>query len=288
MDHSQNLSIILPAKNEARSLERLLPGLKEEFPDAEIVVVDDGSDDDSVQICEQNQVKVISHPYSKGNGAAIKTGAQQATGDVLLFMDADSQHTREAARRLVNGFNDAYDMMVGARSMRSQASVPRLLANTFYNKLASWMVGHKVWDLTSGLRIAKADKFRKFLYMLPNGFSYPTTTTMAFFRAGYSVGYMPIHTELRIGKSHIRILRDGLRFLIIIFRIGTLYSPLKLFLPISALHLAAGISYYAYTFIVYNRFTNMSALLFLASLLIFFIGLVSEQITMLLFAKRRD
>lgn len=287
MDIIENLSIILPSKNEARSLECLLPALSQEFPGAEILVVDDGSIDDTVAICEQCKVTIISHPYSKGNGAAIKTGAQHATGKLLLFMDADGQHTPQFARRLVNEHKAKanYDMLVGARDAGSQASFGRLCANSLYNRLASWMVDQPIADLTSGLRLVKADKFREFLYLLPNGFSYPTSITMAFFRAGYSVGYVPIETAQRVGKSHIRLGRDGIRFLLIIFRIGTLYSPLKLFLPISFLHFVAGVCYYGYTFFVYGRFTNMSALLFLACLLIFFIGLVSEQITMLLYSK---
>lgn len=275
------VSIILPAKNESTSLSGLLPALKLAAPQAEIIVVDDGSIDDSVAICHANDVTVISRPYGMGNGAAIKTGARAARGDILVFMDADGQHKPEDIPRLLKELDDGYDMAVGARNRESQAGAHRAVANGFYNKLASWMVGQQVKDLTSGFRAVKADKFRQFLYLLPNGFSYPTTVTMSFFRAGYGVAYVPIHAPKRIGKSHMRLMRDGARFLLIIFKIGTLYSPLKLFLPISLGFFFSGLGYYLYTFFTYHRFTNMSALLFVTSMLIFLMGLISEQITSL-------
>jgi glycosyltransferase involved in cell wall biosynthesis len=275
------LSIVLPAKNEAPALKSVLPELSRLFPEAEIIVVNDGSSDDTLAVCSANQIKVISHPYSKGNGAAIKTGARAANGDVLVFMDADGQHKPEDIPRLLDKLAQGYDMAVGARSRESQAGAHRAAANGFYNRLASWMVGQKIADLTSGFRAVKANKFRQFLYLLPNGFSYPTTTTMSFFRAGYSVSYVPIHAPKRIGKSHMRLTRDGVRFLLIIFKIGTLYSPLKLFLPISLAFFLSGLGYYLYTFFSFHRFTNMSTLLFVASILIFLMGLISEQITSL-------
>jgi hypothetical protein len=178
-------------------------------------------------------------------------------------------------------------MVVGARSGgRSQASPWRHLANTFYNLLATWMVGHRIHDLTSGFRVADTSRFREFVHLLPNGFSYPTTITMAFFRAGYRVGYLPIEVRKREGKSHIKPLRDGVRFLLIIFKIATLYSPLKIFLPISATFFFTGVGYYVYTFLAFHRFTNMTALLIITSVLVFLIGLVSEQITTLMFSKQ--
>lgn len=277
------LSIILPAKNESASLAKLLPELKREASQAEIIVVNDGSTDDTLAICHANEVTVISHPYSKGNGASIKTGARVARGDILVFMDADGQHQPADISRLLDKLGEGYDMVVGARSTGSQAGAHRAIANSFYNKLASWMTGQPVNDLTSGFRAVNAEKFRKFLYLLPNGFSYPTTITMSFFRAGFSVAYVPIVALKRIGNSHLRLFRDGARFLLIIFKIGTLYSPLKIFLPISLFHFLVGMGYYLYTFVQTGRFTNMSALLFSSSIIIFLIGLVSEQITALMY-----
>lgn len=282
------VSIILPAKNEAGGLRKTLPALRKLYPEAEIIVVDDGSTDDTAQLSRECGARVVSHPYSKGNGAAIKSGARAATGDILVFMDADGQHKPEDVARLLARFSEGYDMVVGARNRASQAGVHRAAANGLYNRLASWMVEQKVEDLTSGFRAVKAALFKQFLYLLPNGFSYPTTITMSFFRAGYSIAYEPIIAPERIGKSHIRLGRDGIRFFLIIFKIGTLYSPLKLFLPISLLFFGTGLGYYFYTFVSSGRFTNMSALLFITSILVFLIGLVSEQISALNYKEGQE
>lgn len=280
-------SIILPAKNEDAAIGSTLSVIKALYPNSEIIVINDGSTDNTNKIAKEIATYVLSHPYSKGNGAAIKTGARAAKGDILVFMDADGQHDPADISRLLEKLNDGYDLVVGARDSASQASPARRIANGLYNKLASYVTGHKIEDLTSGFRAVRADKFKEFLYLLPNGFSYPTTSTMAFFRAGYSVAYIPIKAAPRIGKSHIKLLKDGLRFLLIIFKIGTLYSPLKIFLPISLLFFTTGISYYLYTYINFNRFTNMSALMFTTSILIFLIGLISEQITQLMYISNK-
>lgn len=280
---STALSIILPAKNEVGAVGDTVRRIRLAFPDAEVLVVNDGSTDDTAGVAEAAGARVITHPYSMGNGAAIKTGARHATGEVLVFMDADGQHDPADIPRLLARLNDGLDMVVGARQSGSQASVGRGLANRFYNALASWMTGQKIEDLTSGFRAVRANKFREFLYLLPNGFSYPTTCTMAFFRAGYGVAYVPIMAAQRIGKSHIRLIKDGIRFLLIIFKIGTLYSPLKLFLPVSLLHFIVGLSYYLYTYSEFNRLSLASVFLWSAAVTIFLIGLVSEQITQLMY-----
>lgn len=283
MHSGLNISVVLPAKNEADSLDKLIPRILRAIDADEIIVVNDGSTDNTVSVCEAKKIKVVNHPYSKGNGAAIKTGAKYASNDVIVFMDADGQHDPDNIPLLIEELCAGNDMVVGARNPGSQASIARRIANAFYNKFSSMVSGHKIRDLTSGFRAVKTNKFREFLYLLPNGFSYPTTITMAFFRAGYSVSYVPIEAAKRTGKSHINLFKDGIRFLIIIFKIGTLYSPLKIFLPISLFHFLIGLGYYGYTYVTASRFTNMSALLFITSILIFLIGLVSEQITTLLF-----
>jgi glycosyltransferase involved in cell wall biosynthesis len=281
------LSIVIPAKDEAASLGPVLQELKRRHPDAELIVVDDGSSDATGELASQSGAVVVRNPYSLGNGAAVKAGVRAARGKLTVCMDADGQHAPADVARLLEMQAEGYDMVVGARSGgRSQASAWRHLANTFYNLLASWMTGHRILDLTSGFRVADTAHFREFLHLLPNGFSYPTTITMAFFRAGYRVGYVPIEANKRAGKSHIKPLRDGVRFLLIIFKIATLYSPLKIFLPISTLFFLTGIGYYLYTFIEYHRFTNMTALLIITSVLIFLIGLVSEQITTLMYSRQ--
>ncbi|MGJ8686826.1 MAG: glycosyltransferase family 2 protein, partial [Spongiibacteraceae bacterium] len=225
---TSNISIVLPAKNESACVSKIVSSVKALFPTAQVIVVDDGSSDNTGQLAREAGAEVISHPYSKGNGAAIKAGAREATGDVIVFMDADGQHDPRDIPALIAKIEAGYDLVVGARQKGSQANLGRGFANGFYNKLATYMTGHKVKDLTSGFRAVRADKFREFLYLLPNGFSYPTTSTMAFFRAGYSVTYLPIHAAKRVGKSHLRPIKDGVRFLLIIFKVGTLYSPLKL------------------------------------------------------------
>jgi glycosyltransferase involved in cell wall biosynthesis len=279
------LSIVLPARNEAQSLKTLIPRLRMQYPGAEIIVVNDGSTDNSARVAADGGATVVTHPYPKGNGAAIKSGARAAMGDVIVFMDADSQHAPEDVGRLVAKLDEGYEMAVGARDSGSQASFGRRIANDFYRRFASWMVKHDVKDLTSGFRAVKAARFREFLHLLPNGFSYPTTSTMAFFRTGYSVAYVPIKANRRLGDSHIRPIRDGLKFVLIMFRICTLFSPLRLFGPISFGFFAIASAYYAYSYFTLGRFTNMSALLYSTSIIIFLIGLISEQITMLIYKR---
>ncbi|MBU2954481.1 glycosyltransferase family 2 protein [Marinobacter sp. F3R08] len=283
-----SVSIVLPAKNEAEAIGPVIQSICRLLPQAEVIVIDDGSDDDTAEIAQTAGARVVSHRYSKGNGAAIKSGARAATGDVIVFMDADGQHRPEDIPLLLEKIEEGFDLVVGARGAGSQASVGRGLANRFYNRLASFMTGHKVDDLTSGFRAVRRTMFLEFLYLLPNGFSYPTTSTMAFFRAGHSVAYVPISVLSRAegSKSHISLWKDGLRFLLIIFKIGTLYSPLKLFFPISVGLGGGGVSYYAYTYLTEGRFTNMSALLFTTAILVFLMGLVSEQITALMYKDK--
>jgi glycosyltransferase involved in cell wall biosynthesis len=286
--NTSSLSIVMPAKNESASVGIVIDQLKNLLPDAEILVVDDGSDDNTAELAREAGAAVIRHPYSKGNGAAIKTGARAARGETIVFMDADGQHDPHDVPRLLDKMAEGYDLVVGSRKGRgAQASLARWGANLTYNLLASWMVGHKVEDLTSGMRAVKRADFLRILPLLPNGFSYPTTSTMAFYRAGHSVGFVPIEVGNRTegSKSHIRLFHDGGRFLLIIFRVATLYSPLKLFVPLAAFFFMAGSLYFGYTKMSMGRFTNFGGVLFITSVLIFLIGLVSEQITTLLYAS---
>lgn len=277
------VSVVLPAKNEAPTVGQTVKAVSAILSGAEIIVVNDGSTDDTAAVAQAAGARVAHHPYSMGNGAAIKTGARAANGDVIVFMDADGQHDPADIATLLARLNEGHDMVVGARQRGSQASIGRGVANGLYNRLASWMTGHKVEDLTSGFRAVRSNKFREFLYLLPNGFSYPTTSTMAFFRAGYSVTYVPIHAAKRIGKSHIRLLRDGARFFLIIFKIGTLFSPVRIFAPVALFMFALASAWYGWTWWHQGRFTNMSALLYSGSVIVFLIGLISEQITALMY-----
>ena len=282
------LTIVMPARNEAASIGSLLAELATRHPGAELIVVDDGSSDATATIARDAGAQVITHPYSKGNGAAIKTGARAATRDIVVFMDSDGQHPPAEVEGLVRQLLEGgYDMVVGARGAGGQANAGRRAANSVFNHFSTWMVGHRIEDLTSGFRAVRRELFNEFLYLLPNGFSYPTTSTMAFFRSGYSVGYRPVDVLPRRGKSHINALRDGVKFLLIIFRVGTLYSPLRVYFPVSCLLFLLGACYYVYTFLSQGRFTNMSALLLTGSLITFLFGLVSEQITALIYKRDR-
>ncbi len=278
---AESISIIMPAKNEAVGLSALLPKLKTKFPTAEIIVVDDGSTDTTPEICAENGVIRVSHPYSMGNGAAIKSGTRRASGNILIFMDADGQHDPEDIPRLLEPLDNGYEMAVGARAWDTHASLWRRFANRVYNGLASYMTASRIDDLTSGFRAARARHFQRFLYLLPNGFSYPSTCTMAFFRSGLPVRYVPIRAHQREGSSHIRILNDGARFFMVIIKIGTLFSPMRLFLPVSVALFVIGSAYYGYTYISAHRFTNMSALLLISSLFTFLIGILAELISSL-------
>ena len=279
------LSIVIPAKNEGGAIGAVVSKAREQYADAEIIVVDDGSSDDTAEVAAAAGATVVSHPESLGNGAAVKSGARAASGDVIAFMDGDGQHDAAELGPLLEQLDNGYEMAIGARDMGSHASVGRLFANGLYNGIASMMSGRKILDLTSGFRAARAEKFKQFLYLLPNGFSYPTTITMAFLRSGYPITFEPIVAATRVGKSHIRPIRDGVRFLIIIFKVATLYSPLKIFLPASGLFFATGATYYVYTYLTVGRFTNMSMLLFSAAVIVFLIGLISEQITALTYSR---
>lgn len=278
-------SLVIPAKNESASLKHLLPALRDRYDGIEIIVVDDGSTDNTAQICHDNGVVLVQHPYSKGNGAAVKNGALKATGEYLIMLDADGQHRPEDIQPVMDNLIQGYDMVVGCRNFSSQASLARGIANSIYNWFASSVTGHTIKDLTSGLRGVKKAQFLRFLPLLPNGFSYPSTITMAFFRSSLDVHYVPIKAERRIGQSHIQPVRDGIRFLLIIFKLTTLYSPLKIFFPIATFQMALGLFYYSYTYLTAGRFTNMGVTLLISSVIIFLIGLISEQITTLTYTS---
>jgi glycosyltransferase involved in cell wall biosynthesis len=272
------VTILMPAYNEELSVGNTIRRLRELYPDYEILVVDDGSTDKTLQVAMDAGANVWPHPYNIGNGAAIKTGLRIARGEWVVMMDADGQHAPEDIAGLVK-HKDTYDMVIGARNKGSETSLHRDIANKVYNWFASYVTKFNVQDLTSGFRLVRSSTVRQFIYLFPNTFSYPTTLTMAYLRSGRSVKYIPIATKYRIGKSKIKLLRDGTRFFLIITKIATLFSPLRVFLPISCVFFITALGYYLYTFITEGRFTNMSALLFNSSIIIFLIGLVAEQIS---------
>ena len=282
----KNVSIIIPAYNEAAIIGNIVSEIRKLYPDFDVIVVNDGSQDATAQEAQTAGATVISHPYNLGNGAAIKSGIRFATGDILVFMDGDGQHKPRDIERLLDCIPE-FDMVVGARSVRDQASLGRALGNMIYNRFASYVAKFSIKDLTSGFRAVKSKVARDFLYLLPNTYSYPTTLTLGVLRSGMSLKYIQISTRQRKrGKSNIRILEDGVRFFIIITKICTLFSPMRVFLPVSLLMFFLGVIRYAYSYITEGRFTNMSMLLFVTSVLIFMMSLISEQICQMRFERR--
>ena len=283
---SPSVSIVIPACNESQTIGKLLARIRELHPEAEMVVIDDGSNDNTAEIAQNSGATVYRHPYNMGNGAAIKSGIRIATGDILVFMDGDGQHQPEDIGRLLDCIPD-YDMVVGARALRSQSSLMRALGNFVYNRFASYAANFRIKDLTSGFRAIKAGIARNFLYLLPNTYSYPTTLTLGVLRSGLSVKYLPITTSKRAkGSSKVKLLQDGVRFFMIITRIATLYSPMRVFLPVSVAMFVLGTIRYIYTLATESRFTNMSALLYVSSVIIFMMSLISEQITQMRWERR--
>ena len=280
------VSIIIPAFNEGDIIANIVQQIRSLHPDFEVIVVNDGSTDDTAAEAQKAGAQVYSHPYNIGNGAAIKSGIRVATGDILVFVDGDGQHNPEDIARLLDFFPD-FDMVVGARSIGDQASLGRAFGNKIYNWFASYVAKFSIKDLTSGFRAVKSNIARNFLYLLPNTYSYPTTLTLGTLRSGMSVKYVPIRMEKRrTGKSNIKMIQDGVRFFMIITRICTLYSPMRVFLPVSFVMFLLGVFNYLYTFIMRNRFTNMSVFLFVTAILIFMMSLISEQICQMRFERR--
>ena len=281
------VTILLPAYNEELSIGQTIREIKGLYPDFEILVVDDGSTDRTKEEAVKAGANVWSQPHNIGNGAAIKTGLRYASGDWIIMMDADGQHKPADIGRLLQ-YKDQYDMVVGARSKGSKTSLHRNFANLFYNWLATYVTKYKVEDLTSGFRLVKNETVQKFIYLLPNTFSYPSTITMAYLRSGRSIKYVPIKTEARKGKSKIKLFQDGIRFFLIITKIATLFSPFRIFLPVSFTFFATGLGYYIYTYITQHRFTNMSALLLSSAIIIFMMGLISEQVSQMRYDRVED
>ncbi|MBU0482280.1 MAG: glycosyltransferase family 2 protein [Proteobacteria bacterium] len=289
MNHEKTscrVTIILPTYNEEGQIKETVTKIRKLYPDFEVLVIDDGSTDSTTSAAMNAGANVWPHPYNIGNGAAVKTGLRVATGEWIVMMDADGQHEPEDISKLLE-HKDKYDMVVGARNMKGQASLHRGMANFIYNRLASYVSKFKIEDLTSGFRLVKKSSVASFIYLLPNTFSYPSTLTMAYLRSGLSIKYVPIQVKTRKGKSKIRLFQDGSRFLLIIIKIATLFSPLRIFLPVSTVLFVSGIAYYVYTFINAHRFSNMSALLLTTSIIIFMMGLISEQITQLKYDRTK-
>lgn len=281
------ITIILPAYNEEKIIGSIIKDIRKINDDWEIITVDDGSSDKTAEEASSAGAKLIKHPYNKGNGAAIKTGIRNARGDIIVLMDADGQHNPEDIPRILQEMKNN-DMVIGIRKKGAEGSWHRNMANWIFSLFATYLCGQNVLDLTSGFRAIRKNVIRKFLYLFPNKFSWPTTATLSLIRAGYSVSYVPIYVRKRTGKSKIKIFKDSVRFFIIMFRIVMLFKPIKVFFPISVCLFITGSFYYLYTFLIQRRFTNMSLLLFIASINIFLLGLIAEQIAQLRYDRSED
>jgi glycosyltransferase involved in cell wall biosynthesis len=282
------ISIVIPVLNEAENLARVLENIRDlALPRTEIVVVDDGSSDGSGDVAESAGASVVRHPYNIGNGAAVKSGIRAARGRVIVLMDGDGQHKPADIPKLL-AEADKFHMIVGARAKGSKLRLHRNAANAVYNLFASYVTNFKVQDLTSGFRLLARRDALRFIDLLPNTFSYPTTLTLAFLRSGLTVKYVPIQTLYRSGQSKISLVTDGIRFFLIIAKIATLFSPFRVFLPVSILFFLAGAANYTYTYLTEHRFTNMSALMFTAAVIVFMLGLISEQIALLRMERQQS
>jgi glycosyltransferase involved in cell wall biosynthesis len=281
----EQTSVVIPAFNEADGIADVVSGLRRSAAWHEILVVDDGSTDATSAAAQAAGARVVRHPYNKGNGASVKSGIREATGEYVLIIDADGQHEPADATRLVSRLGD-YDLVIGARAHATQATVARRLGNHLLNGLASYLTGRPIPDLTSGFRAARRQHFREFIHLLPNGFSTPTTTTLAFIKAGYSVVFEPVEARLRVGQSKIRLLRDGAKFSLIVLKVVTIFSPLRVFLPVSLASFAVGLGYAMWTIATQSHVTNSSVLLIMLGVIVFLMGLVSEQIAALRFEGR--
>jgi glycosyltransferase involved in cell wall biosynthesis len=272
----KDVSVVIPAFNEEDGIGAVVADLRARHPWREVLVVDDGSSDRTAERAEAAGARVVRHPYNKGNGAAVKTGIREATGDAILLMDADGQHDPEDADRLIAKVG-VYDLVIGARSARDQKLV-RAVGNAVFQTLASWLTGRDIPDLTSGFRAARRDRLLGIIHLLPNGFSYPTTSCLAFIKAGHNVAFEPIRARVRVGTSKIRALRDGTKFLLIILKIVTLYRPLRVFLPVSLLSLAVGVAYGAWNVWAHGKIPMGASLAVQLAVVVFLFGLISEQI----------
>ncbi len=285
MAEAGSTSILIPACNEAESIGQVVGALASIARWREIIVVDDGSSDETADRARRAGATVIRHPYNKGNGAAVKTGIRRASGEYILIIDGDGQHQPSDAPRLLAALGD-YDLVIGARSGSTQATHARRLGNNLLNRLAAYLTGQPIPDLTSGFRAARREYLHEFLHLLPNGFSTPTTTTLAFIKAGYNVRFEPVEARPRLGHSKIRLARDGVKFFLILLKIVTIFSPLRIFLPLSLASFSIGAVYGVWTIITQPHVTNSSVLLILLAVVVFLVGLVSEQISSLRFQAR--
>ena len=283
----ESVTVLIPAYNEGASIAGVVTALRAAAAWHELIVIDDGSTDGTDRAALDAGARVVRHPYNKGNGAAVKSGIRAATGEWIAIVDADGQHRTADAQRIIAKLGD-YDLVIGARDPRTQATIARRIGNGILNWLASYLTERPIPDLTSGYRAARREYLLEFIHLLPNGFSTPTTTTLAFIKAGYNVAFEPIAAEARVGTSKIRLASDGAKFFLILLKVITIFSPLRIFAPISAAAFAVGAAYGAWNFIYHQRIPNGAVLLLMFAVIVILVGLISEQISALRFEGRRS
>lgn len=282
----ESVTIVLPAFNEGESIGQVVTALRQAASWHDVLVIDDGSTDGTGRAAEQSGARVVRHPYNKGNGAAVKTAIRSSTSDWIAIVDADGQHRAADVLRLIDRLGE-FDLVIGARDPRTQATSGRRIGNAMLNRLSSYLTERPIPDLTSGLRAARRDYLLEFIHLLPNGFSTPTTTTLAFIKAGYNVAFEPIGALPRVGTSKIRLASDGAKFLLILLKVITIFSPLRIFAPLSAAAFLLGAAYGAWNFVYHARIPNGAVLLLMFSVIVILVGLISEQIASLRFEGRR-
>jgi len=283
----ESVTIVVPAFNEGASIGPVVTALRAAAAWHDVLVIDDGSTDGTGAAAADAGARVVRHPYNKGNGAAVKTAIRSSTSDWIAIIDGDGQHRAEDAKRLVARLGE-YDLVIGARDPQTQATTGRRLGNAVLNWLASYLTERTIPDLTSGFRAARRECLVEFIHLLPNGFSTPTTTTLAFIKAGYNVAFEPIGALPRVGTSKIRLGSDGAKFLLILLKVITIFSPLRIFAPVSAASFAIGAVYGAWNYAYHARIPNGAVLLLMFSVIVILVGLVSEQIATLRFEGRRS
>jgi len=294
------ISVVLPTYQEKETINTVLDEISRALDRTgwpyEIIVIDDGSTDGTWERLSAlsadwpDHLRVLRHPYNKGNGAAVKTGIMAARGEFIACMDSDGQHDPAEMVKLLP-YAEEYDLVVGSRIESYQGSWYRKLANRVYSGLASWLAQFPIDDLTSGLRIFRSSVVKKYAALFPHRFSYPTTSTLIFLRAGYNLKYVRVKVRPRQGGvSKINTLQDGRNFVIIILKIIVLYEPLKVFLPVAGLSLGLGALLTAINIWISGHFhiTNTAIFLFLFGVLVFLLGLIAEQIAALQVTRRND
>jgi len=280
---NKKVTIVIPAFNEETGLQTALEGIiKQGYQEKyEVLLIDDGSTDNTAEIVKKFPVKLVRHSINKGYGAALKTGIRRATGDYIVIFDSDGQHDPKYVQTIVDMLEE-YDMVIGERTSDSFQVKRRQKGKRLIRFIGEYMVEQKLPDYNSGFRGFKKEIIIEMLHLMPNGFSFSTTSTLAFLKEGYSIGTFPIVVEERQGrKSNVKLVKDGSKTLLLVFRIIMLFNPLKVFFPASIIFTIIGLTFGIYGYIIASRFSNSAVILTTLGMFLFFIGLISDQISIL-------